>query len=87
MYSNIQGDVLIIQGDFQPEVKIFWWSNLLGTLLTYNCYGIGMNITILLFATSGCIGSGLESPDVYSVCRVRLPSGILDMVQEMDQCG
>ena len=41
----------------------------------------------ILLATAGCIGAGLDSPDVYCVSRIGFPSSIIDMVQEMGRCG
>ena len=42
---------------------------------------------MILLATAGCIGAGLDSPDAYSVSRIGFPSSITDMVQEMGRCG
>ena len=82
--DDVQGDVLVIQGDLQPEVKFvstekFTKHNLDPQLLidTTICY------PRILLATAGCIGAGLDSSDVYSVSQIGLPSGIIDMVQEM----
>ena len=41
----------------------------------------------ILFATAGCIGAGMDSPDVYSVSRIGFLSSIIGMVQEMVRCG
>jgi hypothetical protein len=41
----------------------------------------------ILVATSGCIGAGLDSSDVYTVVRDGFPSSILDFIQEMGRCG
>jgi len=88
MQDNIQGDVLIIQGDLQPEVKFVSAQQFTRhitdpqVLLDKNEY-----YPRILLATAGCIGAGLDSADVYSVIRVGFPSGILDMVQEMGRCG
>ena len=88
MQDNIQGDVLIIQGDLQPEVKFVSAQQFTRhiadpqVLLDRNEY-----YPRILLATAGCIGAGLDSADVYSVIRVGFPSGILDMVQELGRCG
>lgn len=88
MQDNIQGDVLIIQGDLQPEVKFVSAQQFTRhiedpqTILDRNEY-----YPRILLATAGCIGAGLDSSDVFSVIRVGFPSGILDMVQELGRCG
>ena len=88
MNNNIKGDVLIIQGDLQPEVKFVsaqqFTQHIVDPqlLLDKNAF-----YPRILLATAGCIGAGLDSADVYTVIRVGFPSGILDMVQEIGRCG
>ena len=41
----------------------------------------------IIISTPGCIGTGLNSVDVYSVCQVGFPSSILDMVHAIGCCG
>jgi hypothetical protein len=40
-----------------------------------------------MVAMSGCIGAGLDSPDVTVVVRDGFPSSLLDLIQEMDHYG
>ena len=86
--DNIQGDVMIIQGDLQSEVKFVsaeqFTQHIIDPqlLLDRNEY-----YPRILLATAGCIIAGLDSPNVYSVCRVGFPLSILDMVQEIGRCG
>ena len=41
----------------------------------------------LLAATAGCIGAGLDSPEVRLVLREGVPPSVLDFIQEMGWCG
>ena len=88
MNDEVKGDVLVIQGDLQPEVK-FVSAELFTRHVDDPQLLLDSNIYYprILLATAGCIGAGLDSSDVYSVCRVGMPSGIIDMVQEMGRCG
>lgn len=84
----VKGDVLVIQGDLQAEVKFISAEQFTKhidnpqLLLDTNKF-----YPRILLATAGCIGAGLDSSDVYCVCRVGMPSGLIDMVQEMGRCG
>ena len=40
-----------------------------------------------MLSTAGSIGAGLDSPDVYAVCRCGFPTSIFDMAQELGRAG
>ena len=88
MNDKIQGDVLIIQGDLQPEVKFVSAEQFTKSILDPQSL-VDKNefYPRILLATAGCIGAGLDSPDVYCVSRIGFPLSIIDMVQEMGRCG
>ena len=88
MSNEVKGGVLVIQGDLQPEIKCILAEqftkqvNEPQLLLNSDTY-----YPRIVLATAGCIGVGLDSCDVYSVCRVGMPFSIINMVQEMGRCG
>ena len=86
--DEIKEDVLVIQGDLQPEVK-FVSAEQFTRVVDHPQQLIDTNqfYPRILLATDGCIGAGLDSADVYSVCRVGFPTSITNMVQEMGRCG
>ena len=69
--DNIQGDVLIIQGDLQPEVKF-----LSAQQFTLHIPDPQIQLErdeyypMILPATAGCIEASIDSADVYSVIRI-----------------
>ena len=88
MNENIKGDVIVIYGDLKPEVKFVSaerFTKIHGNpeeLINNNLF-----YPRILLATAGSIGAGLDSPDVYSVCRAGFPTSIFEMAQEMGRCG
>ena len=40
----------------------------------------------ILLVTAGSIGAGLDSPNVFAVCRARFPTIIFEMSQELGWC-
>ena len=40
-----------------------------------------------MLGTSGCIGAGLDCDDLHLVCRIGLPTSVLNFIQEMGRCG
>ena len=86
--DEIKGDVLVIQGDLQPEVK-FVSAEQFTRFVENPQHLVDTNqfLPRILLATAGCIGAGLDCSDVYSVCRLGFPISIINMVQEMGRCG
>jgi len=87
MNDTIQGNVLIIQGGLQPEVK-FVSAEKFTKITNDPQLLVDKNefYTRILIATAGCIGAGVDSPDIYSISRIGFPSSIIDLVQEMGRC-
>ena len=86
--SSFEGDTIMINGEMESEVKLI--SATTFTDEATNPRSIIDNNEFyprVLIATSSCIGAGLDSSSVFSVIRVRFPTSILDMIQEMGRCG
>ena len=88
MNEVIQGDVIVIYGDLKPDVKfvsverfVQFIANPEELIKSNKLY------PRILLATVGSIGAGLDSPDVYSVCRAGFPTSIFEMAQKMGRCG
>ena len=88
--DDIKGDIIVIQGNLQPEVKFVSAEQFTRSVDNIQAQGLLDNNQFyprILLATASCIGAGLDSPDVYSVCRIGFPSSVIDLVQEMGRCG
>ena len=88
MKEDIQGDVVVIYGDLKPEVK-FVTAERFTQVISNPEELINLNkfYPRILLATAGSIGAGLDSPDVYSVCRAGFSTSVFEMAQEMGRCG
>ena len=85
MNENIKGDVIVIHGDLKPEVKFVSAERF--TKIHENPEELINNNLFyprILLATAGSIGAGLDSPDVYSVCRAGFPTSILKWPKKWD---
>ena len=88
MNDDIKGGVFVISGDLKPEVKFASAERFTKvikdpeSLITNNEF-----FPRILLATAGSIGVGLDSPDVYAVCRAGFSTSIFEMPQELGQCG
>ena len=40
-----------------------------------------------MIGTTGCIGAGLDCPDVHYILRMGPPTSIISFIQEMGRCG
>ena len=86
--TSLRGDTIIINGKCEPEWKLVATQefstvhNNPSSLIRNNKF-----FPRILVATSGCIGAGLDSPDVYLVVRDGFPSSLLDLIQEMGRCA
>ena len=79
--DGIKGDSLIIQRDMKSEVKLV--STQMFTKTVCNAEELVNSNSFyprILMATSGSIGAGLDSADVYSVVKVGFLTSILEMV-------
>ena len=88
MNDEIKGDVLVINGKLKPEVKFA--SDERFTQVLDNQEELINNNRFyprILLATAGSIGAGLDSSDVYVVCRAGFPTSIFEMAQELGRCG
>ena len=88
MHETVKGDVIVIYGDLKPEVKFVSAERF--TKVIVNPEELVNNNKFyprILLATAGSIGAGLDSPDVFSVCRAGFPTSIFEMAQEMGRCG
>jgi superfamily II DNA helicase RecQ len=85
---NIDGDTILINGDLEPEWK-FVCTQCFTQIVEHPNQLLEENVYFprILVATSGCIGAGLDSPDVDLVIRDGFPSSLLDLIQEMGRCG
>ena len=88
MSDDIKGDVLVIQGDMEPEIKFVSVCEFTKSVKDpdeeINCNRFYPRV---LLATAGSIGARLDAADVYCVIRVGFPTSIIDMVQEMGRCS
>ena len=88
MNETVKGDVIVIYGDLKPEVKFVSAERF--TKVIVNPEELVNNNKFyprILLATAGSIGAGLDSPDVYTVCRAVFPTSILKMAQKMGRRG
>ena len=86
--DDIKGDVLVINGDLKPEVKFASVERF--TMLVEEPENVINNNQFyprILLATAGSIGAGLDSPDVYTVCRASFSQSIFELAQELGRCG
>ena len=85
---EIQGDVLVINGDSKSEVKFVSAERSIEevddpeSLVNSNKF-----CPRVLLATAGSIGTGLDSPDVFAVVRMGFPTSIFEMTQELGRFG
>ena len=88
MNPDIQGDILVINGDLKPEVK-FVSAERFTEEITDPESAVNRNkfYPRVLLATAGSIGAGLDSPDVFAVVRLGFPTSIFEMAQELGRCG
>ena len=88
MNDEIKGDVLVINGELKPEVK-FASAERFTQVIDNQEELINNNrfYPRILLATAGSIGAGLDSSDVYVVCRAGFPTSIFEMAQELGRCG
>ena len=88
MDDSILGDLLVIHGDQKPEVKFVSAERFTETIANpEELINKDKFYPRILLATAGSIGAGLDSPDVYAVCRVGFPTSIFAMAQELGRCG
>ena len=86
--DSILGDLLVIYGDQKPEVKCISAQSFtesiknLEELINSNQF-----YPWILLVTASSIGAGLDSPDVYAVCRVGFATSVFAMAQELVRCG
>ena len=76
-----------MHGDLKPEVKIFSAERFTRCIDNpEELVNTNQFYPRIMLATAGSIGSGLDSPDVYSVYRVGFPTSIFEMAQELGRC-
>ena len=86
--DDIKGDVLVMNGGLKPEVKFATAERFTRVvdnpeeLLNNNLF-----FPRIFLATAGSIGAGLDSPDVFLVCRAGFPTSAFEMAQELGRCG
>ena len=88
MNDDIQGNALIINVDLKIEVKF-------GSAECFTYINDNPEELIdsnpfyprIIIATTGSVGAGLDSPDVYAVYRVGFPNSIFEMAQELGRGG
>ena len=86
--DSIEGDTIVINGELTSE-----WKLISSELFTKECSNLQDQIKKnefvprILLATSGCIGAGLDCPDVVVVIRDGFPTSMVDLIQEMGRCG
>ena len=88
MEDKIKGDIIVITGDLKPEVK-FASAEAFTRHIDNQQDLVNENkfLPRILLATAGSIGAGLDSSDVYAVCRSGFPTSIFEMAQELGRCG
>ena len=86
--DDIKGDSILVIGKQQTELKFAYTTAFTNTPFDSNEQNIDNNIQPrFLVGTSGCIGAGLDSPDVHLVMRIGISPSIIDFIQEMGRCG
>ena len=86
--DDINEDVLVINGDITPEVKFACAERF--TMVVEHADNMVNNNQFyprILLTIAGSIGAGLDSPDLYTVCRAGLSPSIFELAQELGQCG
>jgi hypothetical protein len=87
---NIDGKSVLVVGDVEQELKYVYTIAFTGKKNRNNNSNKDNGCTFkprFLFGTSGCIGAGLDSDEVHLVIRLGMPTSLIDLIQEMGQCG
>ena len=75
MNPEIQGDILVINGDLKPEVKFVSAERFTEEIEDpESVVNRNQFYPRVLLATAGSIGAGLDSPDVFAVVRLGFPN-------------
>ena len=86
--NKISGDTVLVVGNQDPELKFAFTTQFTNTKFSNQDNDDGTTFRPrFLLGTSGCIGAGLDCPDVHLVVRMGLPTSIINFIQEMGRCG
>lgn len=86
--QNVYGDTILVIGSHDTELKFAYTTHFTNTHFSNNeDYQSDKLSGKILIGTPGCIGAGLDCSDVTVVCRLGLPTSIINFIQEMGRCG
>jgi hypothetical protein len=86
--TGIDGDSVLVVGDIEQELKYAYTVAFTRTISDIDNQDISKKYTPkFLFGTSGCVGAGLDSDEVRLVIWLGMPTSIINLIQEMGQCG
>merc|ERR1712151_1092565 len=83
------GDSVLVVGSQDAELKFAFTTKFTNTKYVGDNSSQQSNSLQprFLIGTSGCIGAGLDCPDVHLIVRLGLPTSIINLIQEMGRCG